>query len=55
MVIFKALFKCLAVLILGKSPIKRRQRPNMTIAVNWDVKHQFKQTNILFVGHMQTV
>ena len=22
-----------------------RQRPDMTIAVDWDVKHQFKQTN----------
>ena len=29
--------------MLGKSPIKWRQRPDMTIAVDWDVKHQFKQ------------
>ena len=28
----------------GKSPIKRRQRPNMTISVDWGVQHQFKQT-----------
>ena len=44
-VIFKALFGCLDVLILGKNPIKWRQCPNMTFAVDWDVKHQFKQTN----------
>ena len=31
--------------MLGKSPIKLRQRPDMTIAVDWDVQHQFKQTN----------
>ena len=31
--------------MLGKSPIKWRQRPDMTIAVEWDVKHQFKQAN----------
>ena len=30
--------------MLGKSPIKWRQRPDMTIAVNWVVKHQLKQT-----------
>ena len=28
--------------MLGKSPIKWRQRPNMTVAVDWDVKHQYK-------------
>ena len=44
MVIFKALVGCHDILILGKSPIKRRQRPDMTLAVDWDVKHQFKQT-----------
>ena len=33
--------------MLGKSPIKWRQRPDMTIAVDWDVKHQFKQTKTL--------
>ena len=31
--------------MLGKSPMKWRQRPDMTIAVDCDVKHQFKQTN----------
>ena len=25
--------------------MKWRQRPDMTLAVDWDVKHQFKQTN----------
>ena len=32
-------------LISGTNPIKWRQRPDMTIAVDWDIKHQFKQTN----------
>ena len=31
--------------MLGKSPIKWRQRPDMANAVDWDVKHQFKQIN----------
>ena len=31
--------------MLGKSPIKGRQQTDMTIAVDWDVKHQFKQTD----------
>ena len=29
--------------MLGKSPIKWRQHPDITIAVDWDVKHQFEQ------------
>ena len=44
-VIFQALVGCHDILILGKSPVKWRQHPNMTLAVDWDVKHQFKQTN----------
>ena len=32
--------------MLGLSPIKWRQRPDMTIAVEWDAKHQFKQRNL---------
>ena len=32
-------------LILDKSHIKWRKHPDMTIAFDWDVKHQFKQTN----------
>ena len=28
--------------MLGKSPIKWRQRPDMTLAVDWDFKHQTK-------------
>ena len=28
--------------MLGKSPIKWRQCPDMTIAVDWDVEHHFK-------------
>ena len=42
--VFETLSGCYDVLILGNSPIKWRQRPYMTIAVDWDVKHQFKQT-----------
>ena len=30
--------------ILGISPKEWRQCPDMTIAVDWGVKHQFKQT-----------
>ena len=41
----EAHFECHDILMLGKSPIKWRQRPDMTIAVDWDVKHQFNQTN----------
>ena len=32
-------------LMLDKSPKRWRQCPDMTIAVDWDVKHQFKQAN----------
>ena len=44
LVIFDALSGCHDILILGKSPIKCRQCPDMTIAVDWEVRHQFKQT-----------
>ena len=37
------------ILMLGKSLIKWKQRPDIIIAVDWDVKHQFKQANILCV------
>ena len=30
--------------MLGKSPIKWRQRSDMTTAVDWDVNNQFKKT-----------
>ena len=39
---YEAHFECYDILMLGKSPIKWRQRPDMTIAVDWDVKHQIK-------------
>ena len=45
MVIFEALFGCHDVQILGNSPIKWMQHSDITIAVDWYVKHQFKQTN----------
>ena len=38
--------------MLGKSPIKWRQRPDMTIAVDRDVKHQFKQTHSISLTSM---
>ena len=38
-------FECHDILMLGKSPIKWKQRPDMTIAVDWGVKHQFKQSS----------
>ena len=45
-VIFQALVGCHDIRILGKSPIKWRQRPDMTLhaAVDWGVKHQFKNS-----------
>ena len=43
--IYEAHFGCHDILMLGKSSIKLRQRPDMTIAVDLDVKHQFKQAN----------
>ena len=41
--IFSAHFVCHDILMLGTSPIKWRQRPDTTIAVDLDVKHHFKQ------------
>ena len=41
----EAYFECHVILILDKCLIKGRHRPDMTIAVDWDVKHHFKQTN----------
>ena len=39
--------------MLGKSPIKWRQRPDMPFAVDWDIKHKLKQTKIIMhVLHM---
>ena len=43
-IICEALFGCHDILILDKSPIKWKQRRDMTLAVDWDVKLQFKQT-----------
>ena len=37
----EAHFECHDILLLDKSPIKWRERPDMTIAVDWDVKLQF--------------
>ena len=38
----EAHFECHDILMLGKSPIKWRQRPDLTIAIDWGVKHHFK-------------
>ena len=35
--------------MFGKSPIKWRQCPDMTIVVDWDVKHQFKQKQKIYL------
>ena len=44
----KRILSVVASLMLGKSLIKWKQCPDMTIAVDWDVKHQLKQqTHIL--------
>ena len=34
--------RCHDILILGRSTIKRRLRPDMTVAVDWDTKPQIK-------------
>ena len=47
MVIFKALVGCHDVLILGKSPIKWRQCPDMTKAANRDAKHNRECSGIV--------
>ena len=47
MVTFEALAECHDILILGKSLIKWRQRPDMTLVVDCDVKHQRKQILIV--------
>ena len=44
--IYEAHFECHVTLMLGKSPIKWRQRPDMTFAVDWDVKHQLKHSKL---------
>ena len=37
--IYEAHLDCHDILMLGKGPIKWRQGPDMTIAVDWDLKH----------------
>ena len=50
MVIFQALVGCYDVLILGKSPIKWRQCPDMTLVVDWDVKASIQTNNYVWSG-----
>ena len=52
MVIFEARVGCHDILILDKSHIKWRQHSDMTITVDWDLKHQFKQTNISYLHNL---
>ena len=33
------------ILMLGKSPIKWNQRPDIMCCSDWDIKHQFKQNS----------
>ena len=47
--IYESHFERHDIQILGESPIKWRQSPDMTIADDWDVKHQFKQTNKVMI------
>ena len=49
-VIFQAIVGCHGILILGKSLIKWRQRPDMTLAVDLDVKHQTNKTSNVFIS-----
>ena len=41
--VHEVLVNCLVKLAHEKSPVRWNDYPNMTIAVNWDVKHQIKQ------------
>ena len=38
--------------MLGKSPIKWRQGPDMIIAVDWNIKRQLKQINKQVLGSL---
>ena len=42
LVLVQAHFGCHDILMFGKSPIKWRRRPDMTIAVDWDAKPEIK-------------
>ena len=44
----KNILSVMTMSLFRKRPIKCRQRPNMTIAVDWDVKHQFEQNKQTF-------
>ena len=43
-----ALFGCHDILMLSRSAVKSRKRPNMTISVDWDAKPLIKQTIVPF-------
>ena len=40
--VYKAHFECHDILMLDKNPIKLRQHPDMTMAADWDIKHELK-------------
>ena len=52
---FESLSRCHNVLILGKSHLKGKQRPNMVIAVDLHVKHQFKQTLTPRISYIESL
>ena len=43
--IFKHILSRHEILMLSRSPIKCEQRPDLTIAVDWDVKQHIDQTS----------
>ena len=43
--VHEVLVHCLVKLAQEKRAVRRTDRHNMTIAVDWDIKHQTKQTN----------
>ena len=43
MAMFQAHFGCNDILKFGRSPLKWKQRPDITIAVDWDANSQLKQ------------
>ena len=50
---FQAHFERHGVLILGKSPMKWRQRPDMTTAMDSDAKPQINKSNSKTLFHLQ--
>ena len=45
----QSMVNCLVKLVQGKSVVSRTDRPDVTIAVNWDVKNQAKPKLAIFI------